>query len=355
MLSLAINFLAGFAGLGKVADKVMVVINKIRAPIDKALNWLVGWIVKAAKSFVAKGKAAVGKLVRWAFAKTTFKDAQGKQHSLYVSETGALTVASTPQAAREFVEWYVKQYKGDPRIAAEALKLILKAEALVAVIEKTPQKDPNEPPAPAKQQELLGLSNQISTLLSQLIDTRSDVGKSEEKYLLEGQVGTYATIPKPVGDKLTPDHQPQASIIVGAGEFFQEQLGIADGPLAARAFQRANQGFAINLHFKRHVAGATYGSKGETKQSFKDRLIAGRKATDTKDQAKAKVVAELRTALKKDAKRMRDVAALDVTAEPWKQLKEDVTDDARAKALKTQIADRIVKGENQIESQPFDF
>ena len=38
LLSLAINFLAGFAGLGKVADKVMGVIKKIRAPIDKALG-----------------------------------------------------------------------------------------------------------------------------------------------------------------------------------------------------------------------------------------------------------------------------------------------------------------------------
>jgi hypothetical protein len=49
LLSLAINFLAGFAGLGKVADKVMGIIQKIRAPIDKALDWLIGWIVNMAK------------------------------------------------------------------------------------------------------------------------------------------------------------------------------------------------------------------------------------------------------------------------------------------------------------------
>jgi hypothetical protein len=59
LLSLAINFLAGFVGLGKVADKVMAVIEKIRAPIDKALDWLIGWIVKMAKTLFAKGKAAV--------------------------------------------------------------------------------------------------------------------------------------------------------------------------------------------------------------------------------------------------------------------------------------------------------
>lgn len=49
LLSLAINFLAGFAGLGKVADKVMGIIQKVRAPIDKALDWLIGWIVTAGK------------------------------------------------------------------------------------------------------------------------------------------------------------------------------------------------------------------------------------------------------------------------------------------------------------------
>ncbi|BAB52835.1 eCIS core domain-containing protein [Mesorhizobium japonicum] len=54
LLSLAINFLAGFAGLGKVADKVMAVIEKVRAPIDKALDWLVNWIVTAAKKLFAK-------------------------------------------------------------------------------------------------------------------------------------------------------------------------------------------------------------------------------------------------------------------------------------------------------------
>jgi hypothetical protein len=53
-LSLAISFLAGFVGLGKVADKVMAVIEKIRAPIDKALDWLVNWIVTAAKKLFAK-------------------------------------------------------------------------------------------------------------------------------------------------------------------------------------------------------------------------------------------------------------------------------------------------------------
>jgi hypothetical protein len=55
LLALAISFLAGFAGLGKIADKVMEIINKnVRAPIDKALDFVIGWIVTMAKKLFAK-------------------------------------------------------------------------------------------------------------------------------------------------------------------------------------------------------------------------------------------------------------------------------------------------------------
>ena len=51
LLSLTISFVAGFLGIGKVADKIMAIIAKIRAPIDKALDWLINWIVTMAKGF----------------------------------------------------------------------------------------------------------------------------------------------------------------------------------------------------------------------------------------------------------------------------------------------------------------
>ena len=49
LLSLAINFLAGFAGLGRVSDKIMGVIARVRAPIDRALDALINWIVGMAR------------------------------------------------------------------------------------------------------------------------------------------------------------------------------------------------------------------------------------------------------------------------------------------------------------------
>ena len=57
LLTLVISFLARIAGLGKVGDAVTGLIAKIRAPIDKALDKVVAWIVATAKKlgkFVAQ-------------------------------------------------------------------------------------------------------------------------------------------------------------------------------------------------------------------------------------------------------------------------------------------------------------
>ena len=49
LLTLVISFLARLVGLGKVSDAVKDIIAKIRAPIDKALDSVVEWIVTMAK------------------------------------------------------------------------------------------------------------------------------------------------------------------------------------------------------------------------------------------------------------------------------------------------------------------
>ena len=54
LLSLAINFLAGFLGLTNVADKILAVIEKIRAAVDKALDAAIAWIVEQAKKLFGK-------------------------------------------------------------------------------------------------------------------------------------------------------------------------------------------------------------------------------------------------------------------------------------------------------------
>ncbi len=54
LLSLAISFLAGFLGLGKITDKIKAIIEKVRLTVDKAINAVIGWIVGKAKTLFGK-------------------------------------------------------------------------------------------------------------------------------------------------------------------------------------------------------------------------------------------------------------------------------------------------------------
>ena len=54
LLSLAISFLAGFLGLGKITDKIKAVIEKIRLTVDKAIDAVIAWIVGKAKALFGK-------------------------------------------------------------------------------------------------------------------------------------------------------------------------------------------------------------------------------------------------------------------------------------------------------------
>ena len=54
LLSLAISFLAGFIGLGNVAEKVLGVVKKVQAFVDKALDTAITWVIGKAKALFAK-------------------------------------------------------------------------------------------------------------------------------------------------------------------------------------------------------------------------------------------------------------------------------------------------------------
>ncbi len=54
LLSLAISFLAGFLGLGKITDKIKAVIEKVRLTVDKAIDAVIAWIVGKAKKLFSK-------------------------------------------------------------------------------------------------------------------------------------------------------------------------------------------------------------------------------------------------------------------------------------------------------------
>jgi hypothetical protein len=141
LLTLAISFLAGFLGLGKIADKVMEVIKKIRAPIDKALDFLVDWIVKAGKSLFGSAKQAVKDW--WKKPKPfTAKNGEGHEITFQGDEKNAMPFVASNQ--KKSVEAKLKDFEAQMKVAG-ATDEQKKSASTINSVRLTIKKDPNDP------------------------------------------------------------------------------------------------------------------------------------------------------------------------------------------------------------------
>jgi hypothetical protein len=173
LLSLAINFLAGFVGLGKVADKIMGVINKVRATIDKALDKLVDIVVTAAKKLWGKAKSAVS---NWWKAKKEFSTPSGEKHTLLLQGEGAnakLIMKSDPILYKDFIATLIEPTgaKGKKVVAskiAEELDLAIKdaAKNTATPSTKPTPPDPKNDPADKIQKIFDRLAEATAPLLA---------------------------------------------------------------------------------------------------------------------------------------------------------------------------------------------
>lgn len=141
LLTLAISFLAGFLGLGKIADKVMEVIKKIRAPIDKALDHLVDWIVKAGKSLFGSAKAAVKD---WWKKTKPFQTKGGASHEISFQGTEKNAVALVASKDKKPVAEHAKDFKKKAS-GPEATEAQKKTAPLIDATVALAKKDPNDP------------------------------------------------------------------------------------------------------------------------------------------------------------------------------------------------------------------
>jgi hypothetical protein len=165
LLSLAISFLAGFVGLGKVADKVMGVIKKVQAAVDKAIDTAIAWIVAKAQAFFKSLKKAAGKLFEWWKQKKSLR-ADGESHSLYFSgqsKSARLMVASAAVEVKTFIAAKSAEAKNNPAkqgaIAAIA-PLVAKIESLEQLPDDQQQ---------ARESEFKQAFNEIGTHLITLL------------------------------------------------------------------------------------------------------------------------------------------------------------------------------------------
>ncbi len=88
LLSLVISFLARLAGLGNVGKEITNLLDKLRKPIDKAIDKLIKWIVTQAKKLGLAIKEGAQAVVDWWKEKLGFTNKAGESHTLKFMGTG---------------------------------------------------------------------------------------------------------------------------------------------------------------------------------------------------------------------------------------------------------------------------
>jgi hypothetical protein len=97
-LTVVIAFLAKFAGLGGIPDKLVGIVKKIRAPIDKGLDKIVAWLGAMLSKLVGAAKEKVKKLLSWWRRKVPITGGNKRHTLMFLGERRAakLVVQSDP-------------------------------------------------------------------------------------------------------------------------------------------------------------------------------------------------------------------------------------------------------------------
>lgn len=214
LLGLAINFLMGFAGLGKIADKIMGVITKIRAKVDAALDKVVAWIVKMGRAMFAKAKAG---LANWWQRKRPFSTAKGKRHHLYMRGKGAsakFTIESTPTIYANFLKALKVKY-GEKLTDAAMVPLLTMAKKLDDNVVSI--SSPAKPLAPADQEKLQAeYDKDVAELAKMTAKVLNDLSIKEPSTPpvfggLKGGFGTSAAVNKLTSMRFGSPNDPSAT------------------------------------------------------------------------------------------------------------------------------------------------
>lgn len=146
LLTLVISFLARIAGLGRVSDAVTNLINRIRAPIDRALDAVVNWIVTQARRLgaaVMRGARGAVRTVLTALGVELRFSAGREQHRLWVDATGPrprVMMASTAAPLSQHLAQFRAQAGTLPQgKRGETLAAIGRAQPIAAQIDTQAQ------------------------------------------------------------------------------------------------------------------------------------------------------------------------------------------------------------------------
>lgn len=249
LLTLVISFLARFAGLGKVSDAVTKVLNRIRGPIDKALDKIVTWIVEKGKALFAKGKAAVGQLVEWWKQKKPFRTKGGEDHYIFYTGQEKNAVPMVASKDPKPIERKLQEFAGLAN-GPDATETYKKALPIINQTLTLVKQDANNAAIVSNMQQLF-----------EIFDEHGPV--KETKYVQQGR-----TLP---GDSDSTEVGTSMSIDWLSAAFIESHPGSPPGSgqdvLMKKLVVNPKKGSAFK-YIRGHLLNENLGGKGENKNLF---------------------------------------------------------------------------------------
>ncbi|MES3020477.1 MAG: DUF4157 domain-containing protein [Pseudomonadota bacterium] len=123
-LVVIIAFLAKFAGLGNIPEKLVGVVMKVRAPLDKGMDKIVDWLGALLKKIGAAAKAGVMKLLNW-WKKKVAVSGGGESHTLTFEGEGPgarLVLRSAPKKPTVFLQEVATKARVDSKKSVKPIK-----------------------------------------------------------------------------------------------------------------------------------------------------------------------------------------------------------------------------------------
>ena len=353
----AVGFLAHQVGLGTLGKRIAETVEALREKIAKAVDKL----LERSKTFLMRIGSAV---FNWFAGLIKKFDSDDGSHTLLFKMEGdkpVLKIRSVEQSVVKFLEELgnVDKVKNDKA----RKKKHTEATALVEKINKEAKNcnEAKEEKKPALQKDISKHQEDLAKLLQGLLKGVT-MSEFDKRYDLEGMVATYGAMKGfQTGDKMTPDHQPQAAVLKYAAElnaFKRKKKGGKEETLAlseAAGRGHAEGALAINLHEARHKEGRTFGNKSKNATvlpAAKTAIdLARDKHPNDYEKQRSAVVEALKAEMKKDTVAMHSVLTQTKDQPAWADLKELVVkgklspedEETKREAIKKQIENGLKK------------
>lgn len=344
LIPMVLAFLAKTLGIGDLPVVIGEGIQKVRKTVEDAIDKLID------KTFGAID-AAKQKIKDLLWPEKEF-DAGGEHHRIFVEKRGGKPVCiinSDPLPLLSFLT----DAKANPKIPDAQKDLIPAARTkvnkmndLAAEVEtaKGDAKTTKQADLAAKEEEV---SEAIKAILAGV--TADDFDK---RYKLEGMVASYGATPKQTGDSMTPDHQPQHSML----RYASEQTCMAGRKIArvVASGGRSHDALCINLHHKRHTRGRTHtASPNYVPPNYAAIDKAVKNNTGVTAQRTA-IIAVLRSEVNADAAVMRSAVGKLTDKATWEDIHDLKLEPKKTTKLISDVSTQIIAGESRMVSQDLD-